>query len=352
MSSSTKPYLYIILLASALSSCGKKEEPVGPKEWTYTVSTFAGAGTVGANDGVGTVATFNQPTALALDAQGTLFVADAGNNCVRKITANGTVSTLNASGAVPRFYAPNGIAIDLQGALYVSSLIEHKIYKVTALGVVSVFAGTACGSCNGMLNGPANAALFNYPAGIATNGQGDVYVADSRNNCIRKITQAGIVSTVAGSGTYGYADGPVATAEFKTPMGIAVDQNGTVYVSDGGNNCIRKITPAGTVSTLAGSITPGSVDGIGSTAKFSRPLGIAIDGQGALYVTDYNNFCIRRIDSAGQVSTLVGLVNMPGYVDGSATIARFNNPYGIVASPQGKEIYVADNYRIRKLNGQ
>lgn len=352
MSSSAKFYLFMFILTGALNSCGKKEEPFVPRKWNYTVSTFAGTGGVGSDDGLGTMATFNQPTALASDAQGTVFVADAGNSCVRKITASGLVSTLNVSGIVPRFYAPNGIAVDSQGALYISSLIEHKIYKVTSSGTASIFAGTACGSCNGLINGSANVALFNYPAGIAINGQGDIYVADSRNNCIRKITQAGMVSTVAGSGTYGYADGPAAMAEFKTPMGVAVDQSGTVYVADGGNNCIRKITPAGIVSTLAGSTTPGSVDGVGSIAKFSRPLGIALDSQGILYVTDYNNSCVRRIDSAGQVSTLAGLANMPGYSDGPGNMARFNGPYGIIASSQGQELYVADNYRVRKLSGQ
>ena len=207
---------------------------------------------------------------------------------------------------------------------------------------------TLAGSTQGFADGTGSAAQFNRPQGVTVDSAGTVYVADFYNNRIRKITSAGVVTTLAGS-TQGFADGIGSAAKFYYPNGVAVDSSGTVYVADTYNHHIRTITSAGVVTTLAGSDGPGSADGTGSAAQFNYPIGVAVDSSGAVYVADSNNHRIRTITPAGVVTTLAG--STFGYADGTGSAAQFYYPYGVAVDSSGA-VYVVDrgDSRIRKIH--
>ncbi|MCH1463187.1 MAG: hypothetical protein L7U46_04820, partial [Candidatus Nanopelagicales bacterium] len=222
-------------------------------------------------------------------------------------------------------------------------------YCVTSpVGTVTTFAGGAQGSADGT----GADARFNSPPGVAVDGGGNVYVADYNNHTIRKITPAGVVTTLAGTaGSSGSADGTGADARFYYPWGVAVDGDGNVYVADENNHAIRKITPAGVVTTLAGTAeSSGSTDGTGADARFNRPHGVAVDGDGNVYVADGVNHTIRKITPAGVVTTLAGAARQNGFSDGRGPLARFNYPQGVAVDGDGN-VYVADynNHAIRKV---
>ena len=239
----------------------------------------------------------------------------------------GAAGSADGTGSAARFRDPRGVAVDSAGNVYVADYSNHTIRKITPAGVVSTLAGLAGNP--GSDDGTGNAARFSQPAGVAVDSAGNVYVADTFNHTIRKITSAGMVSTLAGlAGSLGSEDGPVSGARFNHPYGVAVDSaSGNVYVADSANHTIRKITPAGVVSTLAGLAgNPGSADGIGSAARFNSPYGVAVDSAGNVYVADSHNNTIRKITPAGAVSTLAGLAGMVGSADGTGSAARFNFP--------------------------
>jgi sugar lactone lactonase YvrE len=342
-----------VALCIGFIACKKSGGNSTPK--TAIVSTFAGNGTEGYADGTGTAAAFYRPDGIAIDGSGNLYVGDMANNRIRKITPAGVVSTLAGSGAAgyadgtgtsAQFYYPAGIAIDASGNLYVADWAGNRIRKVTSAGVVSTLAGNGTA---GFADGTGTSAQFNNPIGIAIDASGNLYVADEGNNRVRKITSGGVVTTIAGNGTAGYADGVGTFAQFNPPSGITIDGSGNLYVTDQNNYRIREITPAGAVTTLAGNGTAGYVDGNGAFAEFNQPAGIARDGSGNLYVTDFGNNCIRKITPASVVSTLAGN-GAAGYSDGTGTSAQFNGPGGIAVDGSGN-LYVADwlNNRIRKI---
>ncbi len=284
------------------------------------VSTLAGTtGAAGSVDSTSTLASFNQPSGIASTSTGVLTVADTGNALIRRVTAAGAVSTLagirsvtvNAGPAPsPRpftnFGMPIGVGFDSTGNVYVADATFHTIYQSPVsdpLGII-IYAGSIKNS--GSSDGDAADARFNYPTGLGVDGVGNVYVGDTTNNTIRKITPAGVVSTLAGlTGVSGWSDGTGFDALFNQPGGLAVDSSGNVYVADTGNSVIRKITPAGVVTTLAGLSTIGGMkDGTGSDAWFNQPRAVAVDGSGNVYVADTGNAAIRKISPTGEVTTL------------------------------------------------
>jgi streptogramin lyase len=317
------------------------------------VATIAGtAGVTGTNDGTGAAARLNVPYGVAVDGAGNVYVADTYNHTIRKSTSAGAVSTLaglagsagrrDGTGSVGRFSYPTGVAADGSGNVYVADYSNNAIRKVTPAGVVTTLAGLAGGS--GSANGAALSARFNYPAGVAVDRDGHVYVADFQNQTIRKIASTGTVTTLAGTaGAYGSSNGTGSAARFFGPAGVAVDAAGNVFVAEFRNHTIRKITPAGAVTTFAGLAgASGSINGTGAVARFSSPLGVAVDSQGNVYVTDTYNHTIRKITPARAVTRLAGSVGNPGSADGTAGAARFNFPSGIAVDSQGI-LYVADN---------
>jgi sugar lactone lactonase YvrE len=270
---------------------------------TGVVSTVAGSGTSGTLDGTGTAAQFNNPSGLALDGSGNLFVADQGSSRIRKVVlATGAVATLagnaagylDGTGTAALFSFPYGLAADASGNLYVGDRNNHRIRKiVVATGVVT----TVAGSTAGFLDATGTAAQFNNPYGVALDGSGNLYVADLNNNRIRTVVVAtGAVSTLAGNGANAYADGIGTAAQLNGPMGVAADASGNVYVADRSNHRLRKIVVAtGVVSTLAGSGTSGFVDGTGPMGQLSFPAGVAVDGSGTVYVADQSNNRVRMV---------------------------------------------------------
>lgn len=274
------------------------------------VSTFAGSGNQGKIDGTASLASFKEPSGITADASGNLFIADAGNDLIRKITAAGVVSTIaggdttgfvNGTGLNSPFFDPIGITVDASGNLYVADAGNNQIRLITSGGMVTTFASN---DTTGALPAPH----FNNPTGVAIDASGNVYTANYLNNNILIINPAGTVNIYAGSpiGLPGANDGPAGSATFYLPNSVAVDAAGNVYVADGVNNLIRKITPAGVVSTLAGSGVPGAIDSTGVAASFNGPAGLAVDAAGNVYVADSNNNLIRKITPAGVVTTIAG----------------------------------------------
>jgi serine/threonine-protein kinase len=317
------------------------------------VSTSAGSGTNSFADGAGAVAQFSHPEGIAVDSSGNTYVADTNNQRIRVINTSNVVSTLagsatsgfaDGSGALARFNYPQGVAVNSSGTIYVADTSNNRIRSVTAGGVVSTLAGSGS---NGYVDGGGTTAQFSHPEGIAVDSSGTVYVADYGNHRIRKITVAGVVSTLAGTGVPGFVDGAGAVAQFNYPQGIALDMSGTVYIADSSNNRIRTITTSGMVSTLAGSGTGGSLNGTGIGAQFLNPSGVAVDSSGIVYVADYGNQQIRKITAGGVVSTLAG-TGTAGSTNGTGQIATFYNAQGIALDTVGN-VYIADssNHQIR-----
>ncbi|HMD61991.1 MAG TPA: immunoglobulin domain-containing protein, partial [Opitutaceae bacterium] len=324
------------------------------------VTTYANtSGVAGSIDGAPASARFKSPTGISVDGSGTVFVADTGNNTIRKIPSSGNTSTLagtagqrgstDATGAAARFYVPAGVAADSSGNVYVSDQGNNTIRKITSSGAVTTFSGVA--TVVGFVDGTGTAAQFYLPAGMAADSGGNVYVADSGNNTVRKLTPAAVVTTLAGTPGSGNSDGTGPAAQFNLPSGVAVDGSGNVYVADLNNYTIRKITPGGVVSTLAG--TPGaagSADGTGAAARFYVPYDVAVDASGNLYVADTGNETIRKITPGGVVTTLAGVAGTAGSTNGTGAGALFTNPLGIAVDGSGN-LYVSEqqNDDIRKI---
>jgi len=312
-------------------------------EAPLAVVTFAGqAGTSGHSDGTGSAAQFNMLADIAVDSSSNAYVADTGNDTVRMITPAGVVTTLAGQAGVSGssdgsgsalFNHPAGIAVDGGGNAYIADTNNNTIRKlVIASGAVTTLAGQA--GVSGSANGTGTAATFNGPSGITVDTTGNIYVSDTLNHTIREVTAAGVVTTIAGTaGMSGFTDATGSAAQFHGPQGLALDASGDLFVADTNNNAIRKLVLAtGAVTTVAGqSGVAGSTDGANSQAQFHYPTSVAVDLFGDLYVVDTDNHTLRKIASNGAVSTLAGVAGSSGAADGIGTAVRFDFPTGVAA---------------------
>ena len=304
-----------------------------------TASTLAGTEQkYGLVDGVGAAARFSNVTGLVVDASGKVLVADYQNSVIRSVTPGGVVSTW-AGRLANSSLGPVNIGVDIYGNTFVPAS-NNTILKITPFGVVSSFAGVPGQSGN--LDGPAAQALFGAAMSTAVDGSGNVYVTDKFNATLRKITSNGEVSTVAGApGQAGHLDGPGAQARFEGPIGIAVDGQGTIYVTDG-DGAIRKMTPDGNVTTVAGMAgQTGFTDGTGAIARFNHPYGIAVDAVGNLFVADCFNAAIRKITPTGEVTTLKFTLGSAGSASVATVGKLLYSPNGIAVDGNGN-VYVQD----------
>jgi streptogramin lyase len=309
----------------------------------------------------GTVSTLPTPLSgglrgIVVDAGGNIYVANSSGHAILKMTPAGVVSVfagsdagasgfVNATGTAARFNNPLGLALDAAGNLYVADRFNYAIRKISPAGEVTTLAGSGV---KGYLDATGTAAQFDIPTGLVLDASGTVYVTDHQR--VRKISPAGQVTTLAGTGAPGFVNGQGNFAQFRNLGGIAIDANGNVYVGDHVNESIRRITPAGFVTTFAGSGSPGKADGIGTAAQFGAPLDLAIDPSGVLYVADVTNYRIRRVSPNGVVTTLAGSVE--GLTDGVDTLAQFSDPRGIAFDAASGNLYVTefDSGRIRKIS--
>jgi trimeric autotransporter adhesin len=331
-----------------------------------TINTFAGTGSAGySGDGFSAgTAQLKNPSGVALDASGNVYVADYLNHRVRKITPTGTISTVAGSSSAGAFGGDGGpataaflnqpaaVAFDGSGNMYITDNINNRIRKVDASGTITTVAGGASGGYSGD-GGAATAALINHPVGIATDAAGNVYFSDEGNNMVRKITvTTGIISKVAGSGTAGYTgDGGAATlARLNQPKMIAIDASGNVLIADWLNHSIRKVTPSGTITTICGNGTAGFTGegGPASAARLNSPYGICVDRDGNILIYDSWNNRIRKINTAGNIATIVGNGTYGYSGDGGYAVLAKIASAGITTDTTGK-LYIADNgnHRIR-----
>lgn len=336
---------------------------------TYIINTVAGTGIDGFSGDGGTAASaeLNNPGGVAVDSTGNLYIADSSNHRVRKVDASGKISTIAGIGTggysgdggpatSAQLNNPYRLTLDSVGNLYIVDYSNDCIRKVDVSGNISTVAG---GRGNGYSGdgGPATSAKLSYPDGVAVDSSGNLYIADKGNHRIRKVDTSGTISTVAGTGVYGFSgDGGDATlAQLYYPNGVAVDGSGNLYISDKDNHRIRKIDVTGKISTIAGVGGEPNYwgDGVPATsAYFNLPIGIAVDSGGNVYIVDSSNFRIRKIDTSGIISTIAG-TGRYGYSGdgGPATSADLHRPYEVAVDSSGN-LYIAEvfSHRIRKIS--
>jgi hypothetical protein len=320
------------------------------------VTTFAGSGRRATDDGTGVSASFNEPVGLVLDSVGNLFVTEPFGNVIRRVSSAGVVTTFagsssegssNGMGAESTFRFPVGITVDKNNNVYVADRFNHLIRRIDPTGRAVTFAGSGR---RGGRDGQGTSATFDEPNGISFDSQGNLYVVEYAAHKIRRISPSGDVFTFAGTTSTGFNDGAGTIASFHFPAAIAVDSQDNIYVSDSYNHAIRKISTSGLVSTFVGSGKSGRDDGRGSRASFFFPGGLSVDRFDHLYVADYGNNLIRKVTSDGVVTTLSGS-GSAGKSDGNGTVATFDAPNGVAITFDGS-VYVADqkNNIIRKLS--
>jgi uncharacterized protein (TIGR03437 family) len=330
---------------------------------TLTVVAGNGLYDYSGDGGPATSASLAEPRDVAVDAIGNVYIADSGNSRIRKVTPNGVISTVAGNGdfafsgdggqaAEAALHYPQGVAVDSAGNLYISDTVNNRIRKVTAAGVITTVAGTGEAGFSGD-GGPATAARLSQPGGVATDAGGNLYIADGDNGRIRKVTPAGIITTVAGGGDTVGDGGPATAAGLNSPTDIAVDAAGNLYIGDHFNQRIRKVSFLGTITTLAGTGELGfSGDGgPAAAARLNDPAGVTVTSAGDVYFTDSRNRRIRRVNANGIIATVAGSGNFKFSGDGGpATSAALNLPSSVAVDALGN-LYIADtaNHRVRKV---
>ena len=338
-----------VLLVASLGAGGAQAQ--------IRVETLSGTGQAGLADGSRQIGQLNRPHGLAVDGRGNVYVGDRGNHAIRVVAANGDIRTLAGSGkqgnadgvgAAAAFNQPIAVVVDKAGNIYVADRDNHVVRSVDPSGKVVVVAGTGAA---GLADGAAASAQFNQPYGVALSSDEKVlYVADYLNHVIRAIDlDAKRVTALAGNGKAGFADGKGDRAQFNQPYNVKIDPAGRLYVPDQNNHAIRRIDPDGTVSTIAGNGQSGFADGKGAEARFNNPTGLAVVQGGTVYVADRNNQRIRVISPAGDVTTIAG-DGTEGFQDGAGMAAKFNRPIDIVVAVDGPLVVSEENnHRLRKV---
>ena len=341
---------------------------MSPISIAQTINLFAGTGITGfsGNGGAATAAQLAAPYGVAVDANGNVYIADFVNHQIRKVNISGVITTFAGTPALgfsgdggaatsAQLNYPIGVAADGAGNIYIADNANHRIRKVNNAGIISTFAGTGVSGFSGD-GSAANLAQIDGPMGVATDPAGNVYIVDAGNDRIRKVNISGVISTIAGTGVGGFSgDGAAANlAQINNPSGVVVDAIGNIYISDMTNHRIRKINTSGIISTYAGTGTLGfSGDGGAATsAQINYPRAISVDISGNVHVADASNHRIRKINNAGVISTIVGTGTLGYSGDGGlASSAQINYPRGIAFDGTGNEyIADADNNRIRKIS--
>lgn len=319
----------------------------------WQVVTLVGS-SAGSVDGTGSSALFNSPQGVSIDASGNAYITEYKNYRVRKVSSTAVTTTLAGSGVLASIDGLGTTASFCQlyrnflspsGTLYVSEFGKGRVRTVSSSGLVSTLAGQGT---SGWADGTGSSAVFFEPAGMWVDSAGTAYVSESSNNRIRRVTSVGVVTTVAGSGVASWVDSIGSTAGFNRPVGLCGDTNGNLFVADTDNHVIRKISPMGFVSTLAGSVSAVSgADGFGTTASFKSPKDVKIDTNGNLFVTDNSGNCIRMVSRAGLVTTIAGS-GIGMWSDGVGTAAGFQSPFGLGLDSSGT-LFVTEMYRIRVI---
>jgi uncharacterized protein (TIGR03437 family) len=329
------------------------------------ITTVAGTGSYSfsGDGGPATSAQLYNPYGVAVDGSGNIYIGDCLNNRVRKVSSSGIITTVAGTGS-PGFsgdggpatsaqlYNPYGMVVDGSGNLYIADSSNNRIRKISSTGIISTVAGNGGAGYAGD-GGPATSAQLYNPLGVAVDGSGNIYIGDSTNNRVRKVSSSGIITTVAGTGSAGFSgdSGPATGAQLYNPCGVAVDGSGNLYIVDGSNQRIRKVSSNGIITTVAGTGSAGfSGDGGPATgAKLSFPSGVAVDGSGNIYIGDSTNNRVRKVSPSGIITTVAG-TGSPGFSGdgGPATSAQLFWPDGVVVDGSGN-IYIADegNDRIR-----
>ncbi len=330
-----------------------------------TITTIAGIGTAGdsGDNDLATSAQLNYPIGVAVDSVGSLYIADSSNHRVRKVTAGG-ITTVAGTGAAgdsgdndlatsAQLNNPQGVAVDSVGSLYIADSSNHRVRKVTGGGITTV-AGTGAAGDSGD-NGLATSAQLNYPIGVAVDSAGSLYIAEWSNHRVRKVT-AGRITTVAGTGAAGDSgdNGPATSAQLNNPQGLAVDSAGSLYITDSSNHRVRKVT-AGRITTVAGTGAAGDSGdkGPATSAQLDNPTGVVVDSAGSLYIADCNNHRVRKVTGDGVITTVAGTGTAEDSGDkGPATSAQLNYPIGVAVDSAGS-LYISEwsNHRVRKVVG-
>jgi hypothetical protein len=333
------------------------------------VTTYAGTGSPGFVNGDTSVASFNRPFGICIDQEGNLYLADAYNHCIRKISSDGMVSTYAGTGtagyldgpaSAAKFNQPINICLDEAGNMFVSDFLNQRIRKISPDMMVTTIAGSGIA---GLQDGPADQAKFNYPRGICLDDTGNIYIGDSWNHRVRKISLDGTVSTWAGGGaTIGvqsvgdYVDASDTAARFYTPCELSIDQANNIFVADAYNHRIRKIDANRMVTTVAGSGDSGPdaggfQNGPGDQAMFKVPTACYVSLTGSIYVGDGQNQRVRKISPNGMVSTFAGS-GETGFENGPDSLATFDFPRGCVMDYEAHRLYVVDynNHAVRIIH--